>query len=427
MNKEEICEKYFKNKVKPKHLVEFENTTPQGNEIEGYINKKPNQYLGSILITKLNGIETEQFILSMPKIHYMESLSVYDGAKYYAYEKLDGSCLILYPLLDKDGDLLEIVPKSRNTAVADKFLIGMYKFIDKVRVRNFFRNNKNITLFFELYGVLNQHEIFYNDTYIDIRLIGGSSSEKLLPMSYIFLDDNDIEAISLFYGFKRPERFFKFTYKNNMWQVYIEKGTSLSHYTNFYKQQEIQSFPKLQDALDYINDIMQKVNEISYDLNSGIFTEGVVINAYDDTLKQVYVKSKPWDIFEKCKAEHGVPRKFILKEVRKYFDEYGFEVEEIYKKDNGHYKKFVIDNLLEEFTPESVQKKTTKQRIDDIFFDIWDSKLPPQSLQDLCHDLAEENPDKSVVDLMRIFSEKYPQKKKLSTMVFSILTKIRGE
>ena len=75
--KEKFCEKYFNNTVKPKHLREFEAKTPNGNLIKGYISRKPNRYLGSMIITHItekNGesYQTEQFIQSFPKIHYWD-------------------------------------------------------------------------------------------------------------------------------------------------------------------------------------------------------------------------------------------------------------------------------------------------------------------------------------------------------------------
>ena len=73
MDLEEICKIYFDDQVKPKHLKEFAADTPEGNHIQGYINKKPNKYLGSMYIFKLNGIPTSQFVYSMPKIHYLDN------------------------------------------------------------------------------------------------------------------------------------------------------------------------------------------------------------------------------------------------------------------------------------------------------------------------------------------------------------------
>ena len=69
-----ILDVYFHNTVKAKDFQSFKETTPQGNIIEGYIYRKPNRFLGSLLITKLNNKEYErpQFVQSMPKIHYLK-------------------------------------------------------------------------------------------------------------------------------------------------------------------------------------------------------------------------------------------------------------------------------------------------------------------------------------------------------------------
>ena len=58
--KQQYCIKYFENKIKPKHLKKFETKTPQKNIITGYINKKSNQYLGSLIITQVNGQDVEE-------------------------------------------------------------------------------------------------------------------------------------------------------------------------------------------------------------------------------------------------------------------------------------------------------------------------------------------------------------------------------
>ena len=61
--------KYF-NDCKPKYLRRFSEKTPKGNCIKGWICKKSNMYLGSLLIDELNGEDHEQYVQSMPKIEY---------------------------------------------------------------------------------------------------------------------------------------------------------------------------------------------------------------------------------------------------------------------------------------------------------------------------------------------------------------------
>ena len=115
--KEKFCEKYFDNNVKPKHLIEFNAKTPEGNIIEGYMSRKPNKHLGSLVITHItekNGdsYDTEQFVQAFPKIHYWDERHKLkedeNEVSYYCQEKLDGSCLIMYSLNDNMGNSIEI-------------------------------------------------------------------------------------------------------------------------------------------------------------------------------------------------------------------------------------------------------------------------------------------------------------------------------
>ena len=172
LNVDEVCEMFFDGKVKPKHLTSFDEVTPQGNGITGYLNQKPNKYLGSLVITSVNDEPTMQFVQSMPKIHYFnDSRDILVSDKiYFCYEKLDGSCLILYPLLNSNGEIIEIVPKTRGRAVADTHFIELYNKVDKKPIIEYYKDNTGV-LIFEMYGILNQHDIIHYNTGIDIRLI----------------------------------------------------------------------------------------------------------------------------------------------------------------------------------------------------------------------------------------------------------------
>jgi len=417
---EEICKIYFNDQVKPKHLREFTATTPEGNIIEGFINKKPNKYLGSMYIYSLNGLPTSQFVYSMPKIHYCDDkhrLFIDDEYKeYIAYEKLDGSCLIVYPLL-KNGQVIEVVPKSRNTPVVDKFLLKMYRLIDKSRLLSFFQENRNTTLLFEMFGVMNKHDILYPKTYIDIRLIGATRESEILF-------DKELDAICREYGFERPHCLFKLVCYKGKWRHYACcNDPDLVHYMPDF---EIIYYPTQQDCLDGIMDIMQVLNDNYYKANQRIAIEGCVINGIgQEGNRQLYLKVKPTSIFEQCKLSNGIPRKFILKEVRKYFDEYGSQVDEIYSEDKNHYLNYVMDNLAEEFDENLVHSKGTKKKIENVFLDVWESLLPPKGIQEVCQELCANYPDLNISDTMRKFAQDYPHLKRQSRLVYSVLEKIR--
>lgn len=409
----ETATSYFDD-CKPKYLKKFSEKTPEGNYIEGYICKKSNKYLGSLLITNVNGESVNQFVQSMPKIDYFndsrdivvvdKDINFHDMV---AYEKLDGSCVILYPLFDKNGFILEIVPKTRGRAVADKHFLDLYNKCDHGAITEYYRTNTGI-LFFELYGILNQHEIIHYDTGIDLALIGLYTTRFYRPQT--------LNNIANKYGFKQPNVFFKMRYnrvlnlEDNKYQ-YLFRDVS---YDECKCVDVVDCVDKIQKFLDYLN-------RVYYDINGRICTEGVVINCTNSEGVQKYIKVKPRDIENKHRCVEGVSRSSIVKECLKYFDDYGSEVFEIYNKDPNHHTEYLNRMLLEDYSEEYVKKSAKK--IEKVFMQVWDSKLIPESIHNICSELFDEYSNQGITHCMRMFAQKYPMKKKQSKTVYNVLEK----
>lgn len=425
--KEKFCEKYFNNTIKPKHLREFEAKTPNGNLIKGYISRKPNRYLGSMIITHItekNGksYDTEQFVQSFPKIYYWDKrhkLKEDEGQIiYHCQEKLDGTCLIIYSLNNEQGNSIEIIPKSRSQAVADQRILDMYKLIDKKAIEEFFSNpiHFNDTLMFELYGILNRHEIAHMDTYIDIALIGAFVDETFLD-HFSILINSDLD------NFKMPDTIFsieKFPDENTFSVKWNEDNYKLKNY----KPISEKTFPTLFDAIQEVKALMEKINQKYFEHNGRRVIEGIVINGEHFFNGQMYLKVKPKDIEAEARQLDSVPRRFVLKEVQKYFDEFGSNVRALYENDDTHYIKYVKHQLKEEFSYEQIEDPRTLRRIKNTFMDVWDSQIPPKSIQNICEELIRENPDSTVPELMKIFARTYPSKKRQSRYAFNIFSKI---
>lgn len=425
--KEKFCEKYFKSKVKPKHLRNFEAKTPKGNIISGYICRKPNRYLGSLVITSITeksgkSYETEQFVQSFPKIHYWDDRHRLkddeESIVYYCQEKLDGTCLIIYSLNDEYGNLLEIVPKTRGQAVADDRILEMYGLVDKKAIEEFFEGNfhSDDTLMFELYGILNKHEIAHMDTYIDIRLIGAY-------IDGVFLNYISLKCYGDLDNFQTPNSIFtieKYPFENSFSIRWCANNPKLMNYEVTCED----SFPTLYDAITKVKDLLEQINEKYIKENSRRVIEGVVINGEHFKNGQMYLKIKPSDIEAEARQPDSVPRRFVLKEVQKYFDEFGSRGPELYEADETHYIKYVKGQLKEEFSYEQIEDPRTARRIKNVFMDVWDSRVPPKSLQNISEELIRENSGKSVPELMKIFASTYPSKKRQSRHVYSILSKL---
>lgn len=414
-----FCSTFFHDEVKPKHLKNFEAKTPGGNIIWGVICQKPNEFLGSMVITHVKTsteeFDTQQFIHAMPKIHYYSSDNeLYQQTQfkmYYAYEKLDGSCLIIYPLYDNNNNLLEIIPKTRGIPVADTHILNMFNLIDTKNIEKFFSQEKDFVLLFEIYGVLNQHEIFYNDAYIDIVLIGVVGHGKLCPADYT-------SYIANTYHFKRPEVLFEVIFYKNQWVFSIE--TDKHPYSSYLKHEDVH-YPTQMDLITGIKNTLTELNKTFHAKNKRALCEGVVIYGLDANEKPMYLKIKPWDIEEKCRTENGIPRRFIIKEMNKYFDEYGSQAKDLYQRDRLHYYSYVENALSEEFSDAVLKHPLTIKRIEKVFLDMLEAKTPPIGMQQICDDLIQNYPDYDVQNLMRVFAQEYPEKKKYANMVYTIL------
>lgn len=402
---------YF-NDCKPKYLRRFSEKTPQGNCIKGWICNKSNKYLGSLLIDELNGEAHNQFVQSMPKIEYLNDnrdIRTVDEfgvvSTVYAYEKLDGSCLILYPILYEENHIIEIVPKTRGRAVADKNFLELFNKCDKSRIWDYYRDFKGV-LFFELYGILNQHEILHYDTGIDLKLIGVFEDDK-------FYKNYDLGFICNVIGFKTPD--ILFTLGDG--EILIPQS-KYSWYLRDIPEEE-RTFLSIQDAVSQIQKFLEYLNKTYMDMYGRIAVEGVVINCSDSMGKQKYIKIKPRDIENKHRSQEGIPRSSIVKECLKYFDEYGSQVKEIYDENPLHHTEYLERMLLEDYAEEYVKK--SHKKIERIFMQIWNNKQVPVSIHNICNELLEEYGEQGITHCMRMFAQKYPMKKKDASTVYGVL------
>lgn len=430
MNKEEVLEKYFHNAIKSKSLRYFEETTPKGNLVRGWICLEPGYFLSSIFLEEavVNGeiIPQNRFLRGMPKQHYYDKNKWAlnqneDFTLYHCYEKLDGTCLMLYTLYDSEDRLLEIVPRTRGLAVAGQHIIEMYNMIDHAQIESFysFPHNYDYVLMFELYGILNQHEISYFKTYIDLSFIGATFNENVLKM-------NDTLKIAYDCHFQMPYRLFSLYAYKNKWRIWGETSPFFPYYIDPNIAEE--TFDSLEECINRLSEIMETIN-CNYKKKNGYYAlEGVVINGIDSNQNQRYVKIKPHTIYEKAKLSNGIPNSAIRKEVYRYFDENSLnKVEYLYKIDPLHYLKTIRKSLEQDFPSEYVCTPETNNKITKLFFKIWEAKIPSKSVQAAVSELLQKYPDENIINIMRFFSEEYPFLKGHSRQVYSILSQITGD
>jgi len=160
------------------------------NTVEGYISRKPNEYYGALVITKVNNQNIQsQFIVGTPKMHYPFDARA-DGTRNYrfpsaksieVYEKLDGTNVLAYFYYSNGKRYLTYKTRLRPFLASGKFgnFYAMWKEMlekyDEKAIKNeMIKHNCNLS--FELYGNRNPHLVLY-DTPLDIALLFGVTNE----------------------------------------------------------------------------------------------------------------------------------------------------------------------------------------------------------------------------------------------------------
>ena len=400
---EELSSKFFDN-VSVKHLERFHDvTTPEGNVLEGVICRAHNHYLGSLVITKVNNLETCQFVQSMPKIHYPDEHTQIDISRFgiSVYEKLDGTCIIMYPLLNQNHEVIEVLCKTRGTVVADKHILDM---AEQTKIRNYkqyMRRNPSRKLYFELYGLENLHTIRHNRI-IDAELIAVSDNNE-----FTVAHPMELSVRTLFKIFKI----------NDVYEIVCTCKDNLRNYFS-HSPIDCSSFSECCDVLAIL---LEEANN-KYVKDYGYpALEGVVMQGYGRNMNHKFLKIKPKTIKSSCYESGKVPVNSIRKEILKLFDEYSlYDIKEKTIEDNTWYLDIVNENLKEEFTIELIMD--SQKRIKRLFQNIWEWKTPAKGDNDIAHDLVKKYPNLSIKDLMRKFSTEYPHKKARSSKIYQILT-----
>lgn len=180
----------------------FDATSPGGISFSGFLCRQESDKLGMLAVTSLNGQERLDFIPAMPKIHY-PYIQDRDGALQVSIPvpinvtdarfnvKLDGTAIIFYPLKDAEGQVLEVVARTRLLPMLMPSRWGDWNGLlaetlpDRGPVEAAVRS-QDVVLIFELWGYRNPHLVRY-DTPLALTLHTAIRHRK--PVSYRRLAD----------------------------------------------------------------------------------------------------------------------------------------------------------------------------------------------------------------------------------------------
>lgn len=408
-------EKHFKG-CKPKELKEITYKTPEGHNVKALICRKPNRYLGSLLILEVDDEPTEQFIQGMPKIHYLDNYhmlrsgSIYDH--YDVYEKLDGTNICLYGLKNNEGKLIEIVPKSRNMGTLDKEFHSRYMQCDTYRYEKLIQEHPNFICYLELYGIGNLHMIKHMETYLDVKFLGLYNGER-------FMKDTDLLIIP---HLRRPKRLFRvYNIKGeyNGGNTFYVNSEGLNNFYGEYIHINGMKCRNMDECIGYMKDSMEKLNRKYDEHNGRLALEGAVINGINMNGEFTFIKVKPDTIEMAHKSENGIPRQYIMKEIMKYLDEHESTAKATWEQNPEEVMDYINRNLSESFEQIYITKSQSKIRR------LFEDRITPQPVSEeiikIGDQLIEEYPEKTVTDLMRIFGQNYPELKKSGGRLYKYL------
>lgn len=188
--------------VAARHWQPFEVTSPGGIRFAGYLCRQESDRLGTLAITTLDDQPRLEFIAAMPKIHYPYvqdreghlqvsipvPLNIVD-ARFTV--KLDGTAIIFYPLTAADGQVLEVVARTRLLPVlmpsrwGDWFGLLAEVLPDRTPIERAVRE-QHLVLVFELWGYRNPHLVRYT---MPLALTLHTAIRHRKPASYRRLAD----------------------------------------------------------------------------------------------------------------------------------------------------------------------------------------------------------------------------------------------
>ncbi|HRJ44095.1 MAG: hypothetical protein KJZ86_14785 [Caldilineaceae bacterium] len=168
--------------VSARYWQSFETVSPGGHAFSGYLCRQESKRFGMLAITQLDGQERLEFVYAMPKIHYPYAKETDTGGEEILRveipvppdtvdarftHKLDGTAIIFYPLTAPDGQVLEVVPRTRLQPVVSPSRWGNWNTLiaeampDRSAVERAVTEER-VVLIFELWGYRNAHLVTYD-------------------------------------------------------------------------------------------------------------------------------------------------------------------------------------------------------------------------------------------------------------------------
>lgn len=411
--REDLSKKYFNN-INPKYLRKMEYITPKNHEVTCYISKKPNYQLGSMVISKVDGVSTEHYVQGMPKIKYFDEYDDFKIPKSIT-EKLDGTNILLYFLHDPvTGNVIEVLAKTRNMPILSHEFNVLFEYLSFNKDSFLYYKDTLQSVAFELYGSENLHSIHYKED-LNLRLLTAfdKSGEQV---HFSMLD-----YLSKLLDVPLPDNLFNVNY-------FPASGKYIVTFTVEAKKKYGNDLTSLKSYIyqdcNSMFDVYSLISLILEELNNKFETpiiEGVVVNTSFNGVN-FQMKNKPPTIKENHTCSDGIPIKAIRKELNKFIDDFGkSEALEYMKNDRCVVYAYLTNNLLEEFTQSKIDMIETQKRIVTVINNKISCNLVNPEIKSIGLNLIKKYPNLTVKELMKKFSLDYPDLKKSSRKMFNVI------
>lgn len=390
--------------LEKKNIQQFRETTPKGNKIEGWIVKERNERMGSLLVEKVNGKQTLQYVSGMPKIHYNDEvqfdLNVFENIR--LLEKLDGTNVVFFPLI-VDGKVIEVCTKTRLMPLSlpkwGEIIGEMIKkypqIIDAVE-------KEKVSIATEMFGYRNAHGVDYSVLEISLEVNVHTILDKGMALPSWQVEEI-VGRYNLPFDSDIRSKEFKERYKEFITEVeWPEDYNSL--------------YPFLEG---YFEDMNKKYKE-KYPDSINILVEGCVWhmdkNGETFMLKNKATMVKETHIAIAC----GIDPIIIDQAIRKVFEN---STRENFS-DNEKAINLIKEELEENFQREIIEDIKTSQRIDKLYSEFLEFQNKADRYRSIAGLIDEKaGKEMDVSEKLRMFAKLYPDLKKESGLMFRIFSK----
>lgn len=335
--------------------------------------------MGSMLIDTVNGEKVCQYVQSMPKLQYLREIP--QAKRIDILDKLDGSNITLYPLRNYEGEIIEVVPKTRRSPVAMEKAINQVNEV--ITEGHKALAYKGLTASYELWGpghpIKGGVQYFRFGDIDEFNLTGlciyDENGNTLRPKSRdLFFDtykiekaqphftlewEDDVNPISClgdpFYSKGKPA--YRLLPTDFLYERFNEWLPGYDPLVGFMDWCAC-DLESLYGGLECFYEQLNRNFAEDKQTPGLIATEGSVWHI-DDGEQTIMLKDKAVSVKENHqRAACGIEGKFITKALEKA----KMEIRVFNKKNFKEILKFVEEELLEEFPEELVKDKKTETK-----------------------------------------------------------------